>query len=171
MVLRNIRKQSGWVLYDGPSELDGSRIVVVLTTSSDNRKTGNMAQTWILRADRDPVSAIQTGADVSICGQCPHRGLNGAVRTCYVNVGQAPLAVYRAWQHGSYSGFAPLPHLHGVRLGSYGDPAAVPVSVWQQLLKATQPLKKTGYTHQWHRPEFAALRSLCMASEIGRAHV
>jgi hypothetical protein len=34
-----------------------------------------------------------------------------------------------------------------VRLGSYGDPAAVPVWVWQAVMK--QADGGTGYTHQW----------------------
>jgi len=47
-----------------------------------------------------------------------------------------------------------------VRLGAYGDPAAVPFQVWQALLAYAAAW--TGYTHQWRRaPELAAY---CMAS-------
>ena len=45
------------VLYEGPSLLDGEPIVAILTglrSSSGNRKTGAMLQTWILRADVSP---------------------------------------------------------------------------------------------------------------------
>ena len=42
-----------------------------------------------------------------------------------------------------------------VRLGSYGDPAAVPFAVWQALL--ARVAGHTGYTHQWRVfPEFDA---------------
>jgi hypothetical protein len=42
-----------------------------------------------------------------------------------------------------------------VRLGAYGDPAAVPYAVWQALL--ARVAGHTGYTHQWRAfPEFSA---------------
>jgi hypothetical protein len=47
-----------------------------------------------------------------------------------------------------------------VRLGTYGDPAAVPVHVWQTLTYAAKG--HTGYTHRWRKAP--ALRTLCMAS-------
>lgn len=37
-----------------------------------------------------------------------------------------------------------------VRIGSYGDPAAVPTRVWEELVKNARNF--TGYTHQW-RPK------------------
>ena len=45
-------KPNGAILYCGPSLLDGSPIIVVITGlsgRSTNTKTGKMAQTWILR--------------------------------------------------------------------------------------------------------------------------
>ena len=44
-------------IYDGPSLGDGGHIVVLLsglTTPSNNTKTGDMVQTYILRADMAP---------------------------------------------------------------------------------------------------------------------
>jgi len=38
---------------------------------------------------------------------------------------------------------------HGLRLGSYGDPMAVPFEVWQDLISALMPRSVVGYTHQW----------------------
>ena len=32
-------------------------------------------QTWILRSDMNPLEAIHTGHDASICGDCPLRGI------------------------------------------------------------------------------------------------
>jgi hypothetical protein len=158
---------SGFVFYDGPSMLDGQPIIgIAVTTKSQNGKIGNLVQTYILRADAHPVDAIRTGDDVSICGDCPHRRnpATGA-RTCYVNVGQSVAAVYGAWARGSYPLIDPRDaalQLAGriVRLGSYGDPAAIPVKHWRDLL--THAAGRTGYTHQWrNRPEF---RDLIMAS-------
>jgi len=154
-------KPTGYVIYRGPSVLDGAPIVVIATVASENRKTGPMVQTWILRADMAPTVASKAGADESICGQCPQRWhLGGA---CYVNIGQGPQSVYGAWQRGRYPD-APRVRDIGdgrkVRLGAYGDPAAVPVVVWHELIHYSAG--HTGYTHQWRTaPE---LRDLCMAS-------
>ena len=170
---------NGFVLYRGPSVLDGAPIVVIATLSSNNVKTGpkgksNMVQTWILREDIHPIDASKAGADSSICGACPHRhSLGGA---CYVNIGQAPAAIWKAYQRGSYADLSDLNsaehavliqhHLTGraVRLGAYGDPAAVPFEVWQNML-AHGVTHWTGYTHQARHPNFdVRLFRYCMAS-------
>ncbi len=56
----------GFVLYQGPSLLDGLPIVAIATMRSTNPKTGPVPQTWILRADVPPMDAVRTGADASI---------------------------------------------------------------------------------------------------------
>lgn len=48
-----------------------------------------------------------------------------------------------------------------VRLGAYGDPAAVPAAVWHALVSGAETW--TGYTHQWPCGP-SGLRSLTMAS-------
>src|SRR5271154_1354735 len=97
-------KPNGVILYQGPSLIDGAPIVAIaIAGKSSNRKTGNMVQTYILRSDLEPTAAIKQGLDVSICGDCRHRGDGtGKGRTCYVNVGQGPLGVYRAFKRGRY---------------------------------------------------------------------
>jgi hypothetical protein len=171
----------GYVLYDGPSALDpDARIVAILTRRSGNRKTGRMHQIWILRADRSPLQAIADGSDRAICGSCPARGLFaddnrqaidwdqfGAMhgRYCYVDVGRAPESVYWTWIRGRYLEADPrdiAPQLTlPVRLGAYGDPAAVPVQIWRDLLRYSP--RWTGYTHQWRTCD-PAFRSILMAS-------
>ena len=59
---------TGYVIYRGPSLLDGAPIVAIATMQTSNRKTGNMVQTWILREDVSPVEASKAGADASVCG-------------------------------------------------------------------------------------------------------
>ena len=165
-VSRKALKPLGGVIYQGPSELDGEEIVVILTGikgSSKNSKTGAMVQAWILRADQNPVAAYQSGADASICVDCMHRN-----HSCYVVVAQAPLQVYKAWGRGRYADWTkafPARKLAGrkVRLGAYGDPAAIPFSVWRRVFE--QDITGwTGYTHQWRRPEARRLRNYVMAS-------
>jgi len=154
---------NGVVLFDGPSQLDGTPIVAIATFLSRNRKTGNMVQTWILPQVSDPVSAVKIGDDHSVCGDCPLR----SAKACYVNVGQAPLQVYWAWQRGRYPQYDHGQHGQlfrdrSVRLGSYGDPVAVPYSIWQRLLRMAG--NWTGYTHQWRKGRFWRYRRFLMAS-------
>jgi len=155
---------TGAILYRGPSELDGKPIVVVATglgRSSRNEKTGDMVQTWILRDDVDPWDAVKSGQDASVCGDCPHRGTS-----CYVKVFQAPKSVWKAAQRGAYplvsdaAGLTALGRGRAVRLGSYGDPAAVPAHIWGALVAEASAW--TGYTHQWRWASH--LQPLVMAS-------
>jgi len=78
---------------------------MIATLESENRKTGDMVQVWILCANQSPVSAVKLGLDSIVCGDCKHRGTGFSDRTCCVNVGQGPNSVYRAYISGSY------PHL------------------------------------------------------------
>jgi len=151
------------ILWEGPSEFDGAPVVVIATglrRGSRNAKTGAMVQTWILSVDDNPVSAVKHGRDATTCGTCPHRAGAG----CYVDVSRAPLAVWRSYKAGR------VPHATDadrarirampLRIGSYGDPGAVPASVWHDV--TTDGQRRTGYTHAWRtRPD---LQGLCMAS-------
>jgi hypothetical protein len=49
-----------------------------------------------------------------------------------------------------------------IRLGSYGDPVAVPLGVWTEVLSWSGG--HTGYTHQWHRPDSQDYAGILMAS-------
>lgn len=156
-------KPNSVVLWQGASLFDGAPLVVIasgLVRDSSNAKTGAMMQTWILRADRNPVDAVTNAADDSTCGTCPHRAGNG----CYVNVSQAPMSVWRAWKRGvipqATEDDRALLRSRPLRIGSYGDPGAVPLWVWEAVTQPGQ--SRTGYTHAWRqRPDLAAL---CMAS-------
>lgn len=150
------------VIYEGPSRLDGAPIVVIATFKTNNRKTGAMVQTWILRADMEPHAAVKSGHDSSICGQCPQRHYTGGA--CYVTPFQAPLSIYRAWKRGAYPEFD-LSAFAGkrVRFGAYGDPAAVPFEVWAPIVDVCSDW--TGYTHQMAHPRFdARIASFCQVS-------
>jgi hypothetical protein len=152
------------VFYRGPSLIDGAPIVGVAVYSDRNSKTGRVLQTYILREDINPLEASKTGADVSICGTCPLRGTatddparkQAAGRRCYVNLGQGPLSVFRALERGRYPDVDPAAIGAGrmVRVGTYGDPAAIPGEVWDAML--SQATTWTAYTHQkpW-RPDIA----------------
>jgi len=159
------KKPSGFVIYRGPSLLNGSPIVVVAVTKSSNEKTGNMVQTYILVDNGlSPVINSQLLNDAAICGNCDHRrGLGGS---CYVNLGQGPRAVADGIVRGVYPDniamAATLSAGRMVRLGTYGDPAAVPKIIWDTLLLNAKG--STGYTHQWKTDKSAHVMDYCMAS-------
>lgn len=154
----------GMIIYRGPSMLDGKPIVVVATDSSKNRKTGAMIQTWIIRDDISPIDSVKTGADSSICGDCPHRGNgDGSGRSCYVTFFQAPHNIWKTVHRGGYATMTDVSMFAGrnVRFGSYGDPAAVPVEVWERIARVASGY--TGYTHQWRKAD-RRYSEFCMAS-------
>ncbi|MCH1581124.1 MAG: hypothetical protein L7S55_10515 [Luminiphilus sp.] len=152
------------IIYNGPSLLDGKPIVVIATYSNRNTKTGKVVQTYILRSDINPLEASKTGEDYSICGECPMRGEvttdpNRKIakgRKCYVNLGQGVLIVFKSYKRGVYKEGDPrtMGRDRFVRVGTYGDPAAVPSHVWDELLAECETW--TAYTHQkpW-RPDIA----------------
>lgn len=170
----------GMLIYRGPSLLDsvsdntgrvivaGTEIVVLATFAAGktaNSKTGGEIQTYIIRADMKPSAAIADGADTAVCGDCIHRSVaSGGGGTCYAH------HVARRGGNATYNQFAAgrsdsldLEQFRGrvLRLGAYGDPAAVPFEAWQPLLAVVDGW--TGYTHQWRRCD-QRLRDYCMAS-------
>jgi hypothetical protein len=165
----------GYIAYEGPSEIDGRPIVVIVNklNGSDNAKTGaDLVQTFIIRSDVNPVDALKTGDDVSICGQCAHRpelASETGDAPCYVNVGRSVRSVFEAYKRGRYVKASPgtLRRIlagRKVRLGTYGDPAAAPVAMWQTITADAAGI--VGYSHQWQSIGFdhAAWAPLVMAS-------
>lgn len=159
---RHPRAGLGIVLYRGPSELNGDPIVAILTHETTNPKTGPMAQVWIIPdLDVPPHVASKAGADESVCGDCPLRHYLGGA--CYVAMYQAPRAVWAALQRGRYGQWDGKAYDGAIRLGAYGDPAAVPMHVWRRLMpRSAHP--HTGYTRQWRKPSAQPLKSILMAS-------
>lgn len=166
----NMKKSNGYILYE-----DSVRVVIAtgFVRKSDNIKTGNMIQIWILVKAENPVAAVASGSDVLVCGDCPLRG-----EVCYVNTGQAPLSVWKCWMRGGYpmagstsgeGGFISskiaLRRLftgRKARLGAYGDPTHIPLHIVKRI--AIYADTWTGYTHQWRNPLLQGYREFCMAS-------
>jgi len=146
-----------YVVWKGASQIDGEPILLILTgikNPSQNRKTGAMIQSYILKEGVLPTEYRKNGS-YSICGNCPIKD------ACYVG---------NHYLNNIYDGSErdieklPLAMLRGkpLRLGAYGDPAAVPVKVWERLLRwATGGY--TGYTHGWRWCD-PKLSNYCLAS-------
>lgn len=171
---------AGLVAWEGPSRLDGEPIVCIVTGVGDrkvdrtkNTKIGEtMIQTWILRQDISPTAAINAGADRSICGDCVLRGIldekdghtTNRQRGCYVSVQNAPRQIWMAYTSNKYQPMGDITWKdRPVRLGAYGDPAAIPYRVNRDIVHRGNG-KHTGYTHQWRDRRFLPLRKFLMAS-------
>lgn len=163
-----MKTPKGFILDRFESPIDGNPCVAILTTSSSNRKTGNMMQVWILREDIHPTAAIETGDDYSICGNCPHRkNLITKKRSCYVNVGQAPSAVWRTYRAGKYQedvkwNDRDLFAGRMIRWGAYGDPGILNSTIVDII--NFHSAGWTGYTHQWREPFAQDFKGTFMAS-------
>lgn len=158
-----VKTPVGLVLYDGPSLIDGKPIVVIATSflDSENEKTGKVIQTWILVKDIPPIKAHKCGEDYRICGDCKHRHMG----SCYVNLMFGPNPVYKAYHRGTYKKMTIDDMIffkdRTIRLGSYGDPSAVPMYVWDTICSVSN--KSVGYTHRYDKCD-PALQKYCMAS-------
>lgn len=161
-------KPLGYIIDKGLSPLDGKPYVAIMTVKTSNRKTGPMMQVWILRSDISPVEAVNTGEDFTICGDCPHRKQKDGSRSCYVNIGQAPNSIYKAYKAGRYL-YDPMvmearKAVKGKRLrwGAYGDPSIIKPMVVKTLNKHADA--HTGYTHQWGHAWASEFKGVFMAS-------
>jgi hypothetical protein len=146
--------QNSYIAWEGNSLIDGSPIALILTGfvfPSFNKKTGSqMIQSWILQQEFVPTHAAKSGLDVGICGNCPMKLSN--IGSCYVNL--LPINnIYKKYQSGGYPKLGNNEievlrrYRYPIRLGSYGDPTAVPLEVWKPLISVSE--KYTGYTHNW----------------------
>ena len=158
------KRSNTLLIWSGPSVLDGSPIGLFATIKSRNSKTGDMVQLSILRTDQNPVQAQKTGQDSAICGNCPQRPSVGGA--CYVKTGQGPNNVYKAYKRGNIDSVLPSDDVFKnakIRLGSYGDPAAIPYEVLESITKNASLV--TGYTHQARHKNFdPRVSKLCMIS-------
>ena len=148
------KKPTGYVLHRGT--IGREPYVVIATLKTDNRKTGNMVQIWFLLEGINPVEAVTRGIDAeTVCRGCPFAAGNG----CYVNVGQAPLGIWKAFHRGSYpelfpAGYAGVFSGRKIRFGAYGNPSLMPLSMVKAIAKESAGW--TGYFHDWRENPLAS---------------
>jgi len=158
--LKSLGNPSGFVLYRGTVGqgpfASGEPFVAVATLETDNRKTGDMVQIWFLLERINPVAAVAQRIDArTICRGCPFAAGQG----CYVNVGQAPLAVWNTFHRGAYPTLAPADFRHvfsgrKVRFGAYGNPTLLPLELVEAIARTSAGW--TGYFHDWRENPRAA---------------
>jgi len=160
-----IKKQvaKGYIIYEGASRINGEQIIAVVTMTSKNIKTGNMASMWILHKDLAPTKAAKQGKDEAVCGGCKLRHFNNGA--CYVTLHHAPLQVWKAYHKGNYkqlnNAYSIFANTY-VRFGAYGDPFAIPLDILSNI-KAFA-VNNTSYTHQWKTEPDSILKTMSMAS-------
>jgi len=142
-----------------PNSIVLSRTAEVVVTAtggrrrSVNKKTGDMIQIQAAPTAVDPVTAGNSGHQKLVCFDCPIQAL------CYVNKGHAPLAVWQATKAQPPIDLSVWDSRgKPVRLGSWGDPAAMSTEVLETVTAGLH----TGYTHQWRKR--SDLSEICMAS-------
>lgn len=173
----------GIIIYDGPSVLDGSPVLGVVTgalegrvqrpTSNKKIAHGYAVQLWIIQRDLHPLDALRTGGDAGVCGACPLRPQADRARLCYVN----PMTISQVWKHVRRPDVERLTpyevgrHRMGlaryVRLGAYGDPVALPFEVCDDLLRGARAAGArawSGYTHAWRSDVAEPFKKVLMAS-------
>ena len=145
--------KNSYVVWEGASLIDGSPIVLILTgfvNHTSNRKTGYLLQSWIIKQNILPTEAAKKGFDKAICGDCPMK--LSRLGSCYVNLAVTN-NIYRKYETGTYPYFSKNEievlkrYRYPIRIGSYGDPTAVPFDVWEPIILASG--SHTGYTHNW----------------------
>ena len=152
---------NGAIIYKGASCINGDPVVLIVTNISApslNKKTSDMLQTWILPDnDKTPQQNVDAGSDVSVCGGCKRRHYLGG--DCYVKPWRDVGSVFKSYKRGNYPFFnnklvKKYPRIKNtpLRIGSYGEPAAIPFIAWFRLLRHVTAW--TGYTHQWQRVDF-----------------
>ena len=164
-----IKNKLGYIIYEGPSQLDKNHdIVCILKIKTDNSKLGNMAQLLIIPKDIHPYEAMNQKKDNIVCGDCIHRrSQNGS---CYVQP-YVYNGMYKAYKAGKYtkvninlqqySNMFKTMNL-SLRLTMYGDIAAVPIGILNQLHKLCKTY--TAYTHSPHRIDLSKLNFKPMIS-------
>jgi hypothetical protein len=115
------------LIYDGPSETDGKRILMILSgiaQKSINDKTRDMAQTFIILADEAPSIVAKAGNDTSVCGECALRpvvakqlrlrinsygdaDIAPKVLQCYVDKVRGPDGIWQSWNMGNIETMTP----------------------------------------------------------------
>ncbi len=160
--------ENSYIVWEGASLIDGSPIVLILTgftSSTSNRKTGRLLQSWIIQQNFVPTYAAKNGLERGVCGDCKLK--SSEMGSCYVNL--LPVNnIYNKYATGNYPKFSAKQiavlerYRYPLRIGSYGDPTAIPFEVWEPIILATN--KFTGYTHRWREVDNSSWKKYLMAS-------
>ena len=138
----------GIKLTDLRSRFNKAPITILINgfrNPSSNKKTGPMLQCYFCPSDHHPVEAQKTGSDASVCHTCPQRHSAGGGFYVYPHsLLSLPIAIDNAVPL-EMDTLSEVLRGRSIRLGAWGDPAAVPSDIMIPLAEATP--QRTGYTH------------------------
>jgi hypothetical protein len=147
------------ILWQGKSRFNPTQnISVVAITKTDNVKTGDMIQTFII-PEAEFVKREDEANRQIVCGDCPFL----KAHACYVNLAFPVLAVWNKLRTKGY----PKLDLNtfkdrAVRMGSYGEPVLIPFQLFVKVVNTARMW--TGYTHAWQNKWAQRYRKYLMAS-------
>jgi hypothetical protein len=114
------QNQNTFEIWRGDSLIDASEIMVLVSgfhQRSENAKTLDMMQTWIVRTDISPLEASKLGLDYAICGDCQIRKFLARIRkdnaeinniSCYVDLARGVGGTWTSWSNGNIDQITPL---------------------------------------------------------------
>lgn len=146
----------------------GQDVLIEIQHESSNSKTGNAVQIWII--PKEWVTTGNMSNDSASCMDCIHSKRKD--KTCYVRKGMAELGLrskVRSLQKGceilSISEMhQEIPKLRGkfIRFGAFGEPVLLGEDMVRDICAVSKGW--TGYTHQWHMPQYQWASEYFMAS-------
>ena len=112
------KNKNSLLIYDGPNVQDTAGILVIASAfnqRSENGKTLDMIQVFILYRDEAPTVAVQTGNDEAVCGECFLRPImakqlkeSGESNIpCYVDKYRGPGSAWESWSMGNIASATP----------------------------------------------------------------
>jgi len=166
-----MKKPLGLIVYKGISQLDGKSPIVAIAPlgKTTNSKIGESTiPIYIIRTDLSPILAKKLGEDSAVCpSSCIFKNTN----SCYVNIGQAPTGIFKSFHRDRYEILnnenKKYLENHILRFASYGDVTAVPINIWQDLIKISSKNSKKNilsYTHNWNLKKYQDYKSFSVAS-------
>jgi hypothetical protein len=112
------KNRNSLLVYDGPNVQDTAPIIVIASAfnqRSNNGKTLDMVQVFILYRDEAPTEAVQSGNDAAVCGECFLRPIialqlkasGESSIPCYVDTVRGPGSAWESWSMGNIASATP----------------------------------------------------------------
>jgi hypothetical protein len=112
------KNRNSLLIYDGPNVAGSAPIIVIVTGQdkrSNNGKTKDMVQVFIMYRDEAPTEAVLTGNDEAVCGTCFLRPiiakqlkeLGESSIPCYVDKWRGPGSAWQSWSMGNIASVTP----------------------------------------------------------------
>ena len=152
-------KVNTYVLYE---DKDRVCLVTGFDKPTEQKKTGDMLQSFILPRNIHPYEALATKQDKIVCGTCPLKSGNGC-NVAYM-LPRNLSVLWKKYKRGEIPQLVDGSLIAGrkFRFGVYGDPVYLPLELVRTIVELSSGW--TGYTHQWKNKKYRAYRDYFQAS-------